>query len=102
MEPQLQSEADDNIRHTLEQQVDKLNEDVMLLQERAKDAEASQQRMAEEHEMAMHDMQQATIEGRKACTQLADAHAHANRANADCARAQQVCLHVFRPLRGEA
>lgn len=86
----MQSKIDEELRHTLEGQVEKLSEDVLELQQRARDAEASQQEMAEEHEHAMHDMQLATSEGRKACEELADAQASASKAGADCVRAQQV------------
>ena len=86
----MQSKVDDELRHTLEGQVQKLSEDVLSLQQRAQVAEASQQEMAEEHERAMRDMQQATSEGRKACAELADAQAAASKAGADCVRAQQV------------
>jgi hypothetical protein len=86
----LQSKSDDEVRHNLEQMVSKLSDDVLNLQQRAQNAEASQKDMATEHTRAMQDMQKATVEGRHACSELADAHERAKKADAASERAQQV------------
>ena len=78
------------MRRNLEQAVTKLSEDVLALQQRAQDAEQAQKDMAEEHASAMLDMQNATAEGRKACTELANAHEQASKADSASQRAQQV------------
>jgi hypothetical protein len=92
--PNAQSKSDDEVRHNLEETVAQLSSDVLSLQQRAQDAETAQQGMVDEHVAAMHEMQQATAEGRKACTELADARDQAENAKAASESAQQVCRRV--------
>jgi hypothetical protein len=90
LEMVVQSKADGEVRKRLEETADQLNADVLSLQQRAQDAEAAQQGMVDDHNKAMQEMQQATAEGRHACTQLTDAQERAAASFASADRAQQV------------
>jgi chromosome segregation ATPase len=85
-----QCHQEEAVRHALDNQVRKLNQDVIVLVDRAKAAEAAQDAMREEHEEAMRTMREATEQGLEASSKLRDAESRALKAQSTSHRAQQV------------
>lgn len=87
---QLQAQEDAAYRLTLQKTIDTLNSDVMELQKRTQEAEASTERMAEEHAGKLKEMNEATAEARIACDKLDDAELRASQAGVSVDKAHQV------------
>lgn len=90
----LQEQEDAAYRLTLQRTIDSLNSDVMELQKRTQEAEASTERMAKEHSEKLQEMNEATAQAQVACDKLDDAELRATQAGTSVDKAHQVCASL--------
>ena len=96
----LQEQEDAAYRLTLQRTIDSLNSDVMELQKRTQEAEASNEHMAKEHTEKLQEMNEATAQAQVACDKLDDAELRATQAGTSVDKAHQVCASFSEHLAG--